>query len=270
MAGDDETSLSGGWQTEVARVGDLVLRSAGPQSPTVLRLLSHLDETGFGAAPVPVAGGFAPDGREQLRFIDGESPQPLAWSDEAIADVGRLLRAAHDAAADFHPGPDPIWRPWFGRGLPGDRPVIGHGDLGPWNVLARDGRPAAFIDWDNAGPVDALWDLAQAAWLNVQLHDDDVAELNDLPSPERRARQLAAMLDGYRLDHAGREGFVDKMIEFAVRSARDEATMRAVGPETPSPVPDGFPVLWGVTWRARAAAWMIDHHHHLLQRAIDS
>ncbi len=265
--GAGEHTLDGGWQTAVTRRGDAVLRSPGPQSPAVIELLGHLHRAGFDAAPMPIDGGFAPDGREQLRFIDGESPQPLAWSIEAVFEIGRLVRRLHDASASFAPSAQPAWRPWFGRRLAGTRPVIGHGDLGPWNILARDGLPVAFIDWDNAGPVDAVWELAQAGWLNAQLHDDDVAESNDLPSPSDRAAQVAALLDGYALDRAARAGFVEKMIEFAVRSSRDEALLHQVGPDTASPADDGFPVLWAVTWRARAAAWMLDHRD-LLRRSI--
>ncbi len=265
--GADEQALDGGWQTAVTRRGDVVLRSPGPQSPAVVELLAHLQRSGFGAAPEPIDGGFASDGREQLRFIEGESPQPLAWSIEAVFEIGRLVRRLHDATASFEPSSPPTWRPWFGRHLTGTRPVLGHGDLGPWNILALAGLPVAFIDWDNAGPVDAVWELAQACWLNAQLHDDDVAALNDLPSPSDRGAQVAALLDGYGLDRRERAGFVDKMIEFAVRSARDEAVHHGVEPDTASPADDGFPVLWGVTWRTRAAAWMLDHRD-LLRRSI--
>lgn len=259
----DEIRLEGGWQTEVRRVGDVVLRARSPQSPTVIALLRHLHANGFDAAPRPVGDGFAPDGRERLEFIEGESPQPRPWSDDAVWEVGRLLRRLHEAAATFRPGESPAWRPWFARALGGDRCVIGHGDLGPWNILAREGRPVAFIDWDNAGPIDARWDLAQTAWLNAQLHDDDVAELNDLAPPEDRARQLRLVVDGYGLARADRVGFVDRMIEFALRSARDEAVEHRVGPGTASPAHDGYPVLWAVAWRARAAAWMLDHRRTL-------
>jgi len=31
-------------------------------------------------------------------------------------------------------------------------PVYGHGDVGPWNIVARDGIPIAFVDWEFAGP----------------------------------------------------------------------------------------------------------------------
>ena len=270
-----ETPLAGGWQTDVRRRGEVVLRSSGPQSPTAIGLLEHLSERGFDAAPRPVGGGFAPDGREQLTYVEGRSRQPLAWSDDAVWKIGSLVRDLHTATADFDPGPDAVWRPWFARDL-GASPkvtspkvigpkVIGHCDLGPWNILAVDEMPVSFIDWDNAGPIDPIWELAQVAWLNAQLHDDDVAELNDLPEAPARLRQCALILDGYGLSSADRDGFVDKMIEFALRSARDEAITHHVTVDTPSPAPDGFPTLWGVTWRARAACWMLDHRAELVR-----
>ncbi len=64
---------------------------------------------------------------------------------------------------------------------------------------------------------------------------------------------------GYGLDRAGRAGLVDRMVEFAIRSARQEVIDHGVGPATASPTADGFPVLWAIAWRARAAAWMIDN-----------
>ena len=268
VVGNEEHSLGGGWQTKVTRRGDVVFRSSGPQSPAVIALLGYLHEHGFQVAPKPIGTGFAPDGREQLGFIEGTSPQPHPWSAAAAWQIGGMLRRLHDTAASFVPDVAPDWRPWFARSLPGDRPVIGHGDLGPWNILARNGEPVAFIDWDYAGPVDAHWELAEVAWLNAQLHDDDVAERNGLGSPAERARQLALIVDGYGLDRAGRAGLVDRMVEFAIRSARQEVIDHGVGPATASPTADGFPVLWAIAWRARAAAWMIDNRG-TLESALD-
>ncbi len=131
---------------------------------------------------------------------------------------------------------------------------IGHCDAGPWNIVARDGSPVALIDWEVAGPVDTLFDLAQACWLNAQLHDDDVAEVQGLPPLEARARHLRLILDGYELPRAQRVGFVDRMIEFAVRDAADEAIQAGVTEETRD-----ASALWGVTWRVRSAAWMLRH-----------
>ena len=234
-----------------------------------MALLKHLEAVGFEGAPRPVGDGFDADGREAITYIPGTTPHPRAWDDDAIEAIGGLLRQLHDATESFQAPADANWQPSVARLLPGDRPVIGHGDLGPWNVVAQEGIPAAFIDWEFAGPVDALWELAEAAWLNAQLHDDDIAELAGLPSAARRARQVRLLLDAYRLPAAQREGFVDRMIEFAVHSARSEAVQYGVTPDTATAIgPSGYPVLWAITWRTRSASWML-RHRQILERALN-
>jgi hypothetical protein len=166
--------------------------------------------------------------------------------------VGALLRGLHAAAATFIPPTGTCWKPWFGRELPGAQPVIGHCDTGPWNIIARSGRPVALVDFEFAGPVDAAWELAQAAWLNAQLHDDDVAERLGLPDLAGRGRQLRLILDGYGLPARERAGFVDKMITFAVHNARAEAVEFGVTPHTTAGSTDsGYPFVWAITWRIR-------------------
>ena len=49
-----ETPMAGGWQTDVTRDGDIVRRSAKPQSATVIALLRVLAAVGFDAAPRPI------------------------------------------------------------------------------------------------------------------------------------------------------------------------------------------------------------------------
>jgi hypothetical protein len=226
--------------------------------------LRHLEEVGFAGAPRAI--GFAPDGREMVSYIEGSSPHPHAWDEEAVGDVGRLLRDLHTAAATFVPPSEAIWRPWFGRELPGSRPVLGHCDTGPWNIVARGGRPVALIDFEFAGPVDALWEVAQAAWLNAQLHDDDVAERLGLPDAASRARQLKLIVDGYGLARRERADFVDKMVAFAVHDARAEAVNSGITLET-NTTDGGYPYAWAITWRVRGASWMLTNRT-LLQRAI--
>ena len=46
-----EKPLEGGHMTEVARLGDQVLREAGPWTPTIQRLLAHLSEQGLEWVP---------------------------------------------------------------------------------------------------------------------------------------------------------------------------------------------------------------------------
>jgi hypothetical protein len=258
-----EVNLEGGGTTKVTLVGDVVYRSPKPQSRTVMSFLEFLKTEGFEASPQPVDSGFASDGREMLTYIEGASPQPSAWSDDAIFHVGVLLRQLHTLSATWEIPAGAQWGHCYLRGLRGNASVIGHGDLGPWNILAREGEPVAFIDWDNAGPLDPIWEVAHVIWQNAQLYDDDVRDLNQLPDAESRFRQAKLIADGYGLDRELRHGFVDRMIELAIRSAREEAIEYHVTPETASPAPEGFPILWAVTWRSRSAAWMIDHREDL-------
>lgn len=246
----------------------VVYRDPGPWSATVLAFLRHLEQAGFAGAPRVVGGGFAPDGREMVTYIDGASPQPYAWAEDAVGEVGRLLSGLHAAAATFVPPLGAVWRPWFGRELAGSLPVFGHCDTGPWNIIARNGRPIALVDFEFAGPVDAVWELAQAAWLNAQLHDDDIAEKWDLPDAAGRARQLRLILDGYGLPRRQRSDFVDKMIAFAVHDARAEAVRCGLTEDTTSATtPGGYPSTWAITWRVRSASWMLTNRA-LLDRAI--
>jgi hypothetical protein len=60
---------------------------------------------------------------------------------------------------------------------------------------------------------------------------------------------------------------IDKMIEFAVHAARDEAIQGMVTPDSAPVDASGYPVLWGVTWRVRSASWML-RNRSLLERII--
>ncbi|MDQ3464400.1 MAG: aminoglycoside phosphotransferase family protein [Actinomycetota bacterium] len=170
----DEVGLSGGGSTAVHRRGDLVLRQRRPWSATVMRLLKHLEEGGFTAAPRPRESGFAPDGREALSFFAGE-PAPVCWSAGAAYRVGVILRELHTATADFVIS-DPTWMPWWGRDVPTQDLLVGHCDAAPWNFLAAvDGLPVALLDWDTAG----------AGRPGVGSGPDGVAECT---APRRRCR----------------------------------------------------------------------------------
>ena len=254
----EDEPLAGGWRTVVRREGDRVIRTRNLWSESVVDLLAHLADKGAQWSPQPVDGGFDEHGREMLTFIPGASPQPYPWSDTAVAAVGTMVRELHDALIDFVPRKPTSWMQWLGRELGDTALGFGHGDLGPWNVMAVDGMPSGFIDWDTAGPIDPTWEVAQAAWLNAQLHDDDLAERLGLGDVGARARQLALFLDGYRLASADRIGFVDKMVEFAVHSSRNDAVEHNVTETTTTGVAaDGFPFLWGITWRVKSASWML-------------
>jgi hypothetical protein len=256
---DDEIELTGGGRTAVHRRGRVVIRGTGPWTPAVHTLLRHLEQVGFAAAPRLVGSGLAPDGRETLTYLDGEFTDVGPWRLDGVAGVGRLLRDLHRATASYRPPPDAVWFPWHGRGLGGPARVIGHCDVAPWNIVARDGLPVALIDWEFAGPVDPLVELAQAGWLNAKLHDDIVAEREGLPPLAERARHLRALVDGYGLAAGQRRGFLDRIIEFVVSDTANEADDAGVTPDMTSHPQ----ALWALAWRARAAAWLVRNRRPL-------
>jgi hypothetical protein len=252
-----------GGPSNANRSGNTIRRAAGPWTDTVHALLRHLEDVGFAAAPRVVGGGFDDDGRQVVTYIEGEFVHPHAWADEGVWQVGRMLRDLHTATAGFRPRQDATWQPWWMH-QDGPDSVITHCDAGPWHVVARDGLPVGLIDWELAGPADRLDDVVSTAWWNAQLHDDDVAERQNLPDADARARQLALFLDGYGVATADRAGLVTRMIEVAIRDCAAEAVRARITPDSVDHQP-----LWALAWRARAAAWMI-RHRSLLERAIRS
>ena len=68
-----------------------------------------------------------------------------------IPHLGRLLRELHQETESFSIPNNAVWRQWYGRRLGGPDYVIGHCDMGPWNIVAQNGLPVALIDWEVAG-----------------------------------------------------------------------------------------------------------------------
>ncbi len=261
----EDILLSGGGPTGVYRRGRVVAKDTGPWAATVHSLLRHLEEVGFTGAPRVVGSGFDAAGREVLTYVEGEFVDTGPWTLEGTAAVGKLLRELHQATASYRPPPDAIWQPWFGRPLGGETRIISHCDVAPWNIVARNGLPVALIDWEHAGPVDPLIELAQACWLNAKLHDDYVAEIDGLPPLDERARQLRAIVDGYGLSEKQRRCFFDLIIEFVLHDTAEQADEAGVTPDTTDLKVDvlGFNPLWALAWRARAAAWLWRHRRTL-------
>ena len=86
---------------------------------------------------------------------------------DTLVQVARWVRSFHRAVADFVPPAGAVWR-MGGQWVPGL--IAGHNDAAPYNAVWRDGRLAGFFDWDMAGPVPAVWDVAFAAFSWVPLH----------------------------------------------------------------------------------------------------
>lgn len=192
-----EVRLEGGTSNRglVVRVENTVRRPQTAASPAVHALLQHLERVGFDGSPRYL--GTDEDGREVLTYLDGDVPTlPYpAWAltDEALLSVGDLLRRYHEAVRSF----DPAARRW-GSVVPAEHRgrLVSHNDPSPDNVVFRDGRAVALIDFDLASPGSALWDVALFARLWVPLRDPvDVSD----DRAGRTLERLRLLVDGYGL-----------------------------------------------------------------------
>ncbi|MGW0705344.1 phosphotransferase [Streptomyces sp. NPDC002643] len=183
----------------VFRRGTVVDRPAPRSAPALHTHLRALRRHGFDGAPLPVE--LTPDGRERLTYLPGEVALPPfpRWvlTDEALMSVGRLLRRLHDASAAAPPDPRADWPSDMAD--PEGGPILCHNDVCPENVVFRDGRATALIDFDLAAPGRPIWDLAMTARYWVPMLDPESAAPlypSDALDAPRRLRVLA---DGYGL-----------------------------------------------------------------------
>jgi Ser/Thr protein kinase RdoA (MazF antagonist) len=209
-----EIALPKGDVTEgVVRIGDTVRRPRQEQSPFVAAYLDHLAAVGFAGAPR--FRGVDHRGRDVLDFVPGDvpgaPPEPWACTDEVVTGVGTLLRELHEASAGWTPAPE---LRWFGRdrvvagvspelaALPGPPELVAHCDVTPQNVVFRNGRPVALVDFDLARPTRRVADVLNTAmwWVPLQDPIDRAPAQVDVDVPAR----LAAFLDAYGLPAAER------------------------------------------------------------------
>jgi Ser/Thr protein kinase RdoA (MazF antagonist) len=167
-----EEPLAGGNDNrgQVLRIGDTVRRPPRDFTRAVRALLLHLERCGFEGAPRYLDTD--DQGREVLTFVEGHVPLPPypAWSmsDDALDSFGELVRRFHDAAASFDATAVSGWHLDWADPLGGS--MVCHNDLCPENVVFRDGRAVALIDFDMAAPGRPFWDLANATqeWMPLQ------------------------------------------------------------------------------------------------------
>jgi len=176
-----ESPLRGGRTTpSVVRIGDTVRRPVTARASFVHELLKHLETRGFAGAPRFL--GIDDVGRETLSFIAGSVPPELgAFSDGQIVAAAQLLRQLHDATLDSP--------------LRDGHEVVCHGDASPCNCVFVDGMPVAFIDFDAAHPGSRLEDVAYAAWLWLDIGNDELSD-------DLQGRRVEAFFRSYGLDSA--------------------------------------------------------------------
>lgn len=151
--------IGGRTTTGIVRIGDTVRRPIRAGATFVHELLRHLHTRRFAGAPEFV--GVDTEGREILSFIPGFVPPELGYfSDAQLTAAARLLRQLHDATLDCP--------------LRSQHEVVCHGDPSPCNCVFVDGVPMAFIDFDAAHPGTRLEDLGYAAWLWIDIGNEDL------------------------------------------------------------------------------------------------
>ncbi len=206
----DEHVLQDTPHRRVVRVGDTVRRPVHPWTPAVHALLRHLEEVDFPYSPRVL--GIDREGREILTYLGGESGG-LGWA-KVVGDAGliafaRLLRAYHEAVADFRPPADLAW--YTGEAGARDGAVVCHGDFGPWNVVWQDARPAGILDWDYARPADRLHDVAYALEYAAPFRDGaECLRWLHHPAPPDRRRRIEVFAAAYGLTSTA--GLVDAVI----------------------------------------------------------
>ena len=241
----------------VIRVGDTVVRPTAPCWRATHALLGHLAAAGFDGAPRVLAVGPV---TETLTYIDGRAGvPPLAedtLTDAALVSVASLLRRYHLAAASFDPSGYQWPRPIPARFRSG---VVSHNDVHPANLVFRDGRAAALIDFDLAGPGSVIWDFAAASRYWAPLQDDQ--DITD----SRRGRSLERFrifLHASGLPRAGRRQVAEAIV------ANHDWTY-AIVTEAAAAGHQGFADHWRTVAEsaARSRRWCRRYHRDLLAAA---
>ncbi len=176
-----EIPLSGGrTNLGIVRIGNTVYRPMRPNSEFIQALLKHIRSQGCDCVPEPL--GFDSKGREVLSFIEGDVPSELGFhNDETLIAAANMIRAYHDVTRGFISN--------------SNLEVICHNDLSPCNFVFREGKPIGIIDFDAATPGSRVMDLGYAAWLWLNLGNDELA----MTEQERR---FELFLKAYREDNS--------------------------------------------------------------------
>jgi thiamine kinase-like enzyme len=155
--------------------------------------------------------------------------------------------------SEFVAPPDAQWR----LVAPTPAELICHNDWAPWNVVFRDGRVAAMLDWDMAGPGSRVWDLANAAYSWVPLYSRSGQSF----TLEQRANRLRLMVRSYGL--AERDSLLDVLQErlafvgafIAEHGAKGDPSLRKL-------------LQWDVPARMRREAVDLERHRDVFARAL--
>jgi tRNA A-37 threonylcarbamoyl transferase component Bud32 len=239
-------------------VGATVRRPVAPCGRATHALLAHLADVGFEGAPRVLA---ADGDTETLTYVEGRAAVPPlredTLSDAALVSIAELLRRYHQAVQTFNPvghrWPRPI-PAQFTTGL------ISHNDVHPANLVFRDGRAVALIDFDLAGPGSAAWDIAAASRSWAPLYDErDIADSRKGRSLER----FRLFLDAYGLTRTERRDVAEAILP-------NHDWTYAIVLEAAAAGHRGFTDYWSRVAEptVRARRWCQRYHGDLIRAAL--
>ncbi|QWS34852.1 phosphotransferase enzyme family protein [Curtobacterium aetherium] len=210
----------------ITKADDRVHRPAGPWTPTVHRLLTHLHEQGFVAAPAPIALG---DALETVTFVPGVAGE-YPWTEDvaseaALVTTARLLRQMHDAATSF-PRDDTV--DVWSQAVRVPTETIVHGDFAPYNVVYDGIAAVGVIDFDTAHPGPRVWDVASAVYRFAPF-TTGTDEGAPVPSLDDRLARAAEFCRAYGLDDRSRAVLVDTITAGLVALVTTIETEAAAG-----------------------------------------
>ncbi|HEY4315690.1 MAG TPA: phosphotransferase [Actinomycetes bacterium] len=193
----------------IVRLGDTVRRPVYPWSPTIHRLLAHLEAVGFERSPRFL--GIDEQGREVLSYLEGTSggdgvrDSPARGADvwamvvppKGLRAFAELIRDYHEAVSGFRL----LDATWSSGEQMAEGQIVCHGDAAPWNVVWRDDKLVGLIDFDHARPGAPIDDVAYALRYIAPFYDDDecLRWLRFQDPPNRRER-IRTFVRAYGLD----------------------------------------------------------------------
>ena len=204
-----EYELKGGNMSSVVTDGSVVYKDTQAQSPTIQRLLEHLEAKGITFAPKAL--GIDEKGRDMLSFVEGDTVDDYPFADKLedkiaiVAQVAGMLRKLHDATVDFVPMGSDKWFLSYEGVL--EKEVACHNDIAPYNVTFKNGLPIGIIDFDVACPAPRIWDIVYAAYrfvpLGMSVYDSELRQYRDYDKARdalERKRLIGVFLQAYGMD----------------------------------------------------------------------
>jgi len=252
---DSETVLSGGRFAQPVRRGNEVHRTAVRGASNIHPLLDHFATRSCPLTP-RVRGTSADRTHEALSWLPNRS--------RPTDDRARPIRTGTGQRRPRHPHRPRRCRrvhPTTRRQLadrhprrPGPPELIGHRDLGSWNILFDGPDVVGIIDWDLAGPTTRAFDLAIAAHSFVPLHPT-----GDLPAwgwPTEP--DLAAFAAAYGTDVTAAQILDALLVHLTATAGYQAAHLRDHDPAWAVHADEDHPA----GYRA-AARYLIDHYDTL-------